>query len=255
MPSDKVTQHQLGLFHGYPQWWKKHQADLARQRETPLDSPSSDAGGSSLDSRPNPERYLGRTATSNGGGLGPARDAGGQMSWRNSGEYGADSQTLGPPPPTLRTILPTPPSIGVPPTTNLAILTSNPMSNPMSTSAGFSAPNAATIDSPDTNLTRCPASYGSPFGPIAPPARNNATIPGLLEVTRGSPGVQPMMKSQNTSQSLRVNLPPETKFSTSSKISTSNPYASLDTLDSSGDKGAAHGNGPDNQRPGGARLS
>ncbi|KAK9774429.1 hypothetical protein AB5N19_08901 [Seiridium cardinale] len=35
MPFDKVTQHQLGLFHGLPAWWKKHQAELARQRETP----------------------------------------------------------------------------------------------------------------------------------------------------------------------------------------------------------------------------
>lgn len=33
MPLDKVTQHQLGLFHGLPAWWKKHQAELARQRE------------------------------------------------------------------------------------------------------------------------------------------------------------------------------------------------------------------------------
>ncbi|ETS74544.1 hypothetical protein PFICI_13028 [Pestalotiopsis fici W106-1] len=33
MPFDKVTQHQLGLFHGLPAWWKKHQAELARQRD------------------------------------------------------------------------------------------------------------------------------------------------------------------------------------------------------------------------------
>ncbi|KAI0012330.1 hypothetical protein F4779DRAFT_634270 [Xylariaceae sp. FL0662B] len=38
MPYDKVTQHQLGLFHGFPAWWKKHQAELARQREGPFDS-------------------------------------------------------------------------------------------------------------------------------------------------------------------------------------------------------------------------
>lgn len=33
MPFDKATQHALGLFHGLPAWWKKHQADLARQQD------------------------------------------------------------------------------------------------------------------------------------------------------------------------------------------------------------------------------
>jgi hypothetical protein len=33
MPFDKATQHSLGLFHGLPTWWKKHQAELARQRD------------------------------------------------------------------------------------------------------------------------------------------------------------------------------------------------------------------------------
>lgn len=39
MPFDKATQLSLGLFHGLPSWWKKHQANLQRQREpdTPLD--------------------------------------------------------------------------------------------------------------------------------------------------------------------------------------------------------------------------
>ncbi|KAH6655544.1 hypothetical protein BKA67DRAFT_690327 [Truncatella angustata] len=35
MPFDKVTQHQLGLFHGLPAWWKKQQAEIARQRDVP----------------------------------------------------------------------------------------------------------------------------------------------------------------------------------------------------------------------------
>ncbi|KAG7288588.1 hypothetical protein NEMBOFW57_004941 [Staphylotrichum longicolle] len=30
MPSDKATQHQLGLFLGYPVWWKRRQAELTR---------------------------------------------------------------------------------------------------------------------------------------------------------------------------------------------------------------------------------
>lgn len=36
MPSDKATQVALGLFQGYPPWWKKHQADLQRQRAGPV---------------------------------------------------------------------------------------------------------------------------------------------------------------------------------------------------------------------------
>ena len=32
MPFDKGTQVTLGLFHGLPSWWKKHQAELQRQR-------------------------------------------------------------------------------------------------------------------------------------------------------------------------------------------------------------------------------
>jgi hypothetical protein len=32
MPNDKPTQIALGLFQGYPAWWKKHQSDLQRQR-------------------------------------------------------------------------------------------------------------------------------------------------------------------------------------------------------------------------------
>lgn len=33
MPFDKLTQHSLGLFHGLPTWWKKHQAELSRHRD------------------------------------------------------------------------------------------------------------------------------------------------------------------------------------------------------------------------------
>ncbi|KAK3945880.1 hypothetical protein QBC46DRAFT_336048 [Diplogelasinospora grovesii] len=32
MPFDKATQHSLGLFHGLPAWWKKHQAEMSRQQ-------------------------------------------------------------------------------------------------------------------------------------------------------------------------------------------------------------------------------
>lgn len=110
MPSDKLTQHQLGLFHGYPQWWKKHQADLSRQREPPL-SESPQNRGPGNESRLSNGRYLGRSGSSTmgsggggargggGGGMGLSSDAGGQLAWRHSGEYGGgggESQPLGP---------------------------------------------------------------------------------------------------------------------------------------------------------------
>ncbi|ROT37698.1 hypothetical protein SODALDRAFT_203339 [Sodiomyces alkalinus F11] len=34
MPMDKATQNSLGLFHGLPAWWKKHQAELQRQQDS-----------------------------------------------------------------------------------------------------------------------------------------------------------------------------------------------------------------------------
>ncbi|KAK4153913.1 hypothetical protein C8A00DRAFT_33314 [Chaetomidium leptoderma] len=41
MPSDKATQHQLGLFLGYPVWWKRRQAELARvQTQPPSPAPT-----------------------------------------------------------------------------------------------------------------------------------------------------------------------------------------------------------------------
>jgi hypothetical protein len=43
MPSDKATQVALGLFQGYPAWWKKHQADLQRQRAAPVGTPQVEA--------------------------------------------------------------------------------------------------------------------------------------------------------------------------------------------------------------------
>ncbi|KAK8069565.1 chromatin remodeling complex subunit [Apiospora phragmitis] len=54
MPFDKVTQHTLGLFHGLPAWWKKHQAELARQRDPSdgeQDGPSSGPGPGSTGER------------------------------------------------------------------------------------------------------------------------------------------------------------------------------------------------------------
>ncbi|KAI0390268.1 hypothetical protein F5Y17DRAFT_73131 [Xylariaceae sp. FL0594] len=249
MPSDKATQHQLGLFHGYPQWWKKHQADLARQREMPMESPGSDAGGSNPDSRSNTERYVGRVGPSSGGGQGPARDTG---RWRNSGEYAADSRALGPPAPMLRSTLMTPNPLGIPSTKSLTVLTSNHVSS----TSGFSGPHNTSMQAPDSDLTSCPASYGSPFGPIAPPARNSAAFTGLglLDATRGSPRMHHTTKSQNMSQSLHGGNPTDGKVSASSKLPTKNPYATLDTIDSTEEHGTAEGHSAGSQRPSGAHL-
>lgn len=97
-----MTQHQLGLFHGFPAWWKKHQAELARQRDvvpssmlspqpsqppTPTQSQShmqgleSAGGGGGGDdeglrmsggagSGGGPDRFLTRGGGGNGGGVG-----------------------------------------------------------------------------------------------------------------------------------------------------------------------------------------
>ena len=99
MPSDKLTQHQLGLFHGYPQWWRKHQADLSRQRDAPPnDTPKNSS--QSNESRGSNERYIGHPVGSTVGGGnascgGLTSDAGGQLAWRQNGEYSGDPQVIG----------------------------------------------------------------------------------------------------------------------------------------------------------------
>ncbi|KAK4038008.1 hypothetical protein C8A01DRAFT_17849 [Parachaetomium inaequale] len=44
MPSDKATQHQLGLFLGYPVWWKRRQGELARATQPASASSVSGSG-------------------------------------------------------------------------------------------------------------------------------------------------------------------------------------------------------------------
>ncbi|KAI0535108.1 hypothetical protein GGR58DRAFT_519704 [Xylaria digitata] len=222
MPSDKITQHQLGLFHGYPQWWKKHQADLARQRDAPPPEGAKD-GGQSNNSRPNNEQYLGHTSSPGalGGGLGLTSDAGGQLAWRPSS---GESQALG-----RATI---------------------------SRSMVGSLRNTTTSHPPDSNLSPCPVSYGSPFGPIAPPARSNAAVNIPTECVRASSVAQSTMEPHAMSQDTRRSSPVGTGITTSSMLPTSNPFASLDILDDSGDRNEneelAYKEAP---RRGGAHLS
>ncbi|GAW18557.1 hypothetical protein ANO14919_080350 [Xylariales sp. No.14919] len=232
MPSDKVTQHQLGLFHGYPQWWKKHQADLARQRDVPPpEGPKN--GGQNNSSRPNNEQYLGQTNSlavgsggARGGALGLTSDTVGQLAWRPSGE----PQALGPPPSVGRATV----SRGM----------SGTMRNTMASS------------SPDNNLSPCPISYGSPFGPIAPPIRNNATVNILAESVRGSSVAQLAVEPHTTSQGTRRSSPAGTGITTSSMLPTSNPYASLDALDNNSDQNTKEGfSYTETSRQGGVHLS
>ncbi|CAI4215171.1 unnamed protein product [Parascedosporium putredinis] len=63
MPFDRQTQHQLGLFHGLPAWWKKHQVELQRQREpeepvSPISAPPGEGMGSRLPSLPTEQQHV-----------------------------------------------------------------------------------------------------------------------------------------------------------------------------------------------------
>ncbi|KAI1826038.1 hypothetical protein F4861DRAFT_546691 [Xylaria intraflava] len=211
MPSDKVTQHQLGLFHGYPQWWKKHQADLARQRDVPasVEGPTS---GSSNDSRLGNERYLSRThATVGSGGsrsgcLGLTSNAGGQLAWQHRSEYAADQQGLGTPASAIGRV-------------SASRALSAAMRNPMTSSPT------------GNDLSPCPASYGSPFGPIAPPARSHAAVMVSTESIHGQSGMEPIRLAQRG----RGNSSVGSGMPSISMIPTSNPYASLGALGDNGE--------------------
>ncbi|KAI1441515.1 hypothetical protein F5Y02DRAFT_421932 [Annulohypoxylon stygium] len=168
MPFDKVTQHALGLFHGFPAWWKKHQADLSRQRDGPGVVPSlgmgpsgtglgitggmnggGEGGGAQDLAGLGSARYMGRGGApgsgsgavigfiegkGDGAGMASSPTTPGLPSWRRGGEqHSAEQKTLG----TGR---------------GMARGVTSGMRNPM-------------------------VPYGSPFGPIAPPARTFSTGP------------------------------------------------------------------------------
>ncbi|KAI1813991.1 hypothetical protein GGS20DRAFT_585915 [Poronia punctata] len=155
MPSDKLTQIQLGLFHGYPPWWKKHQAELTRQRDTPLhDSPSNENGGPAApapDSLPATERFpMARPGILTGGegfggrGTAPAADLGGPFMWASNGEYAARRG-----PSTTRAIPPGGDFIGVP----LRGSSKNGTTNPTTGSVVCTAPRSTVPSSPDDDLS------------------------------------------------------------------------------------------------------
>ncbi|KAK7992012.1 hypothetical protein PG996_012975 [Apiospora saccharicola] len=166
MPFDKMTQHQLGLFHGLPQWWKKHQAELARQRD-PSDGEQDGSGsgtvtgstgerlaggGGSAAEHPRSSSggFLGRSACGSGGDGGGAA-VGGNLAWRRSNfasiedtAHGFGDHSIGSP-------------------SARGGVGSNP---------GGHGPNAARQHQRGNPMApQSPLAYGkSPFGPIAPPA-------------------------------------------------------------------------------------
>ncbi|KAI3322461.1 hypothetical protein HD806DRAFT_545157 [Xylariaceae sp. AK1471] len=263
MPSDKVTQHQLGLFHGYPQWWKKHQSDLARQREVPLESPRS--SGQANDSKSNTERYLDRTSSAvgsggpRGGGLSLTSDAGGQLGWRHSGEYGGDPQMLGTPSSMIRGTISrggVGASVRNPMGMFPSVISHPPVIQSQRNAQLLTLPlHTTAASSPDNNLSPCPVSYGSPFGPIAPPARSNAAATISTETVRGSPAAQAVREPDTITRGTQESTLASTNMAASSMLPTSNPYASLDSFDDSGEQSISEINDyAEAPRLGGARL-
>ncbi|KAI1416091.1 hypothetical protein F5Y13DRAFT_206109 [Hypoxylon sp. FL1857] len=224
MPFDKVTQHQLGLFHGFPAWWKKHQADLSRQR----DGPGPVIGGGALGGEESGrERFLGRgggpgaAAGSGGGGgdtgigvgsgvgsgIGSSPTTPGLPTWRRSGEFHASE----------------PKALGT--------------GRSMARGVGAGVRNPL-------------VSYGSPFGPIAPPSRGSTTTPASIAINTADSAVPGPIQSQ------QISGPGSASKDANGGVSTANPYSSLESLEESGD-----GNGTGEEvsapvtSPGGARLT
>lgn len=81
MPLDKATQLSLGLFHGLPSWWKKHQANLSRQREP--DAQFDEAQLVTLESVQDPHE--------------PGSPARRQESWRPRGQVALETRSVGSP--------------------------------------------------------------------------------------------------------------------------------------------------------------
>ncbi|KAI0148689.1 hypothetical protein GGR57DRAFT_227167 [Xylariaceae sp. FL1272] len=188
MPFDKKTQNQLGLFHGFPAWWKKHQADLARQRDTPFDSGNSPSGamsGSSItkkDPALTTERYFDPVASrmgqagDGGGGFPAPSETGGHAMWQQGESFGGNTQASG---------------------------SATPIGRGGGIRSGL-------------------APYGSPFGPIAPPARNNVAMSSSATPTTSSLYDTPQRNKREGQSGGNT-----TK---SSSASTDNPYASLAAL-------------------------
>ncbi|KAI0551543.1 hypothetical protein F4679DRAFT_582380 [Xylaria curta] len=196
MPEDPDTQHMLGLFHGYPQWWKKRQADLAKPRDTlPSEAPKSCDQSNSSGSKN--QGSIGRINNSASGNRGTrsgssglaSSDTGRQHAWHGGGYIG-DTQVPGP--------------------------GSSNMGQAATSRIPSTTRNYVVTRTPDNTLSPCQISYGSPFGPIAPPPRSNATGTISSESIRGPSGAQPRRPS--------------------SILVSNNPYASLEALEDGSDQ-------------------
>ncbi|KAI1389567.1 uncharacterized protein F4822DRAFT_205170 [Hypoxylon trugodes] len=185
MPFDKVTQHQLGLFHGFPAWWKKHQADLSRQRDAALPMAGEEPARLSSDNGP----FMGRGG--NGGDSGSGIGGGGLPSWRRSGGASAAS-------------------------------TSDPAEQKsLGTGRGLGRGVGGGVRNPIV-------SYGSPFGPIAPPTRTSTTTPATTYNPEAPMGYQAQAQQMPKAGS--------------NAIPTTNPFSSLEAL---GENSSGSGSGKD----------
>ncbi|KAI1742714.1 hypothetical protein F4680DRAFT_463710 [Xylaria scruposa] len=195
MPEDQDTQHMLGLFHGYPLWWKKRQADLAKPRDVPpSEAPQNcDQSNSSESKNQGCIGHITNSASVNGGtrsgssGL-ASSDTGRQHAWHGGGYIG-DPQVPGP---------------------------GSSMGQVATSRMSGNTRNYVATRTPDNTLSPCQISYGSPFGPIAPPPRSNATGTVSGESICRPSGAQPRR--------------------TSSILLSNNPYASLEALDDGSDQ-------------------
>ncbi|RYP71097.1 hypothetical protein DL771_005031 [Monosporascus sp. 5C6A] len=267
MPFDKVTQHQLGLFHGFPAWWKKHQAELARQRDpgpppSPLDSVGgaggrdSRGGGGCEDDEGRLEMEVGerfftgrsRGAAGGGGagvGVGKRGDhgesvvdchdvdaGGGGMMLGGSGRLSA----AGTPAPgfTWRRgpMVPSNAGLGIGVGVGIGERPGDAQVGNMATSMAAPSARSGTLGS--SGLQRggrnLLVSYGSPFGPIAPPVRAAAAVAASAAAAKtAGPGSGPKTTGSGVPTAAGAN--PSRSTSGTSSIPTANPYASLEALD------------------------
>ncbi|XXH03763.1 hypothetical protein Hte_010169 [Hypoxylon texense] len=201
MPFDKVTQHQLGLFHGFPAWWKKHQADLSRQRDSPVVGGGGNAGvaGAEEPARLSGDRFLGRP----GSGPGPGTTAGPSNAAAAPASGGAGNGEPGDMGPG---------SAGQ----DLPTWRRSVNGNHVVGSRNMPARVGPNMRAPIV-------SYGSPFGPIAPPVRTSPLTPGTYAANMGDAGHAGSPHQQQTGEAGKSGRP-------GAGVPTDNPYASLETL-------------------------
>ncbi|KAK6951411.1 hypothetical protein Daesc_007946 [Daldinia eschscholtzii] len=216
MPFDKVTQHQLGLFHGFPAWWKKHQADLSRQRDGTEDSVrlSSSGGG---------ERFIGRGAGGSSSGGGGGHSGTTAMS-SVAGETGGNGGMA----------------------TTTASTTSSGLPSWRRGGGGEREGGGALVEQKVLGTGRSLArdvrggvknpfvSYSSPFGPIAPPARISTTTPAAFTTDLvGSVQTQPYQSNNHSGVGLDTGAASKTGIvgGTNTGGPNTNPYSSLSSLD------------------------